>query len=74
MTLGGVAGASLPLNVELIEHLGAETLVYGRLPGGGEITARVDGEMNVAIGANLKLTVEPRHVHLFDKASGKRLA
>ncbi|MCC7046876.1 MAG: sn-glycerol-3-phosphate import ATP-binding protein UgpC [Alphaproteobacteria bacterium] len=74
MTLGGGPGASLPLKVELIEHLGAEALVYGRLPGGAELTARIDGESDVAVGSQLALSVDPRHVHLFGRADGKRLA
>jgi sn-glycerol 3-phosphate transport system ATP-binding protein len=73
LAIGGRPGASLPLTVELIEPLGAETLVHGRLPGGREITARIDGESDVAIGARLAFGVEPRHVHLFDRDSGRRL-
>ncbi len=74
MTLDRGAGmATLPLKVELLEPLGAETLVYGKLPDGQEVTARVHGETEVAIGAALAFAVEPRHVHLFDKASGKRI-
>jgi sn-glycerol 3-phosphate transport system ATP-binding protein len=66
--------AALPLRVELIEPLGAETLVYGRLSGdGAELTARVHGEAALEPGATLNLTVEPRHLHLFDRASGARL-
>jgi sn-glycerol 3-phosphate transport system ATP-binding protein len=65
---------ALPLRVELIEPLGAETLVHGRLDGdGAELTARVQGDSPVEPGAVLALTVEPRHVHLFDRASGARL-
>jgi sn-glycerol 3-phosphate transport system ATP-binding protein len=65
--------APLKLKVELIEHLGAESLVYGKLDGGSELTARIDGEKNVAIGATLPLNVTTRHLHLFDRAAGKRL-
>ncbi len=69
----GAAGAPLSLKVELIERLGAESLVYGRLQGGGELTARIDGEREIAAGSTLALGVTTRHLHLFDRASGKRL-
>ena len=71
---GASATALLPLTVDLLEPLGAETLVYGKLPDGMEMTARIHGESTVEIGATLDFAVEARHVHLFDKASGKRLA
>ncbi len=66
--------AILPLRVELIEPLGAETLVHGKLDGGeAELTARVDGEAPVKPGSTMRFAVEPRHLHLFDRASGARL-
>jgi sn-glycerol 3-phosphate transport system ATP-binding protein len=68
------ADGTLPLRVELIEPLGAETLVHGRLEGDAvELTARVQGDSPVEPGAVLGLAVDPRHVHLFDRASGARL-
>ncbi|MCK6450904.1 MAG: sn-glycerol-3-phosphate import ATP-binding protein UgpC [Alphaproteobacteria bacterium] len=69
----GAPGAPLKLKVELIERLGSESLIYGRLEGGGELTARIDGEREIATGATLALGVTTRHLHLFDRASGKRL-
>ena len=66
--------AILPLRVELIEPLGAETLVHGKLAGGeAELTARVDGEAPIKLGATMRFAVEPRHLHLFDRSSGARL-
>ncbi len=79
LTLAGAnspAGhAILPLYVELIEPLGAETLVHGRLEGGkAELTARVDGEAApVKAGSTMRFAVDPRHLHLFDRTSGARL-
>ncbi len=66
--------AILPLRVELIEPLGAETLVHGKLDGGeAELTARVDGEAPVKAGTTMRFAVEPRHLHLFDRTTGARL-
>ncbi|HEX9627600.1 MAG TPA: sn-glycerol-3-phosphate import ATP-binding protein UgpC [Acidiferrobacterales bacterium] len=67
------SGAPLRLKVELIEHLGAESLIYGKLEGGGELTVRIDAEKEVAIGSTLALGVTTRHLHLFDRAGGARL-
>ncbi|MBX3622183.1 MAG: sn-glycerol-3-phosphate import ATP-binding protein UgpC [Rhizobacter sp.] len=72
----GAAGANggWPLKVELIEMLGAERLVHGRL-GSHEFTLRMDG-MHTApdIGSTLPLQLSPEYLHWFDKATGQRIA
>jgi sn-glycerol 3-phosphate transport system ATP-binding protein len=64
--------AMLNLEVDLIEPLGADTLVYGRLAGGARIAARLQGSMQAAIG-RLPLRYQAMHVHYFDPASGARI-
>jgi sn-glycerol 3-phosphate transport system ATP-binding protein len=62
------------LKVDIVEALGADTLVYGYL--GTErmaVTVRVPGVMKVASADVLPLTCEPDHLHLFDSRSGTRL-
>jgi sn-glycerol 3-phosphate transport system ATP-binding protein len=62
------------LKVDMIEALGADTLVHGHL--GAErtaITVRVPGVTKVASGDILALTCEPERLHLFDPQSGTRL-
>ena len=62
------------LAVELVEALGADTLVYGHLGTGGEmLTVRIPGVMPAKPGDKLRLNVPPERLHLFDKASGARI-
>jgi sn-glycerol 3-phosphate transport system ATP-binding protein len=63
----------LALEIDLVEALGADTLVYGQLPGGLALTARLPGATAVAIGDRIRLACVPGHQHLFDTASGQRL-
>ncbi len=66
--------ASITLEVDLIEPLGADTLVYGHL-GDGE-GARVAARLHASVDARtgkLPLRYDPGQVHWFDPASGCRI-
>jgi sn-glycerol 3-phosphate transport system ATP-binding protein len=64
----------LPLAVELLERLGADTIVHGRLGGdGARLTARAAGTINPPLGEVLRFAVRPEHIHLFDPGTGARL-
>jgi len=68
--------ASLALSVDLVEALGADSLVHGQLAGttqGSAVTVRVDGARRVAAGEALSLAVAPEHIHFFDADDGRRL-
>ncbi len=61
------------LKVEMLEMLGAERLVYGRL-GDAPFTVRIDGTLvPPKPGDVVPLHVEPRHLHWFDATSGQRV-
>jgi sn-glycerol 3-phosphate transport system ATP-binding protein len=61
--------------VEVVEHLGADTLIHGVFgSGASEVTLRLKGIQTIDPGEVLPLTVEPANVHLFDADSGGRLA
>ncbi|MBC7433539.1 MAG: ATP-binding cassette domain-containing protein, partial [Rubritepida sp.] len=62
----------LTLQIELLEPLGSETVVHGRLPDGTALTARMPGEVTHEGALPVILPLES--LHLFDGASGKRLA
>jgi sn-glycerol 3-phosphate transport system ATP-binding protein len=62
----------LDVQVELVEPLGADTLVHGMVDGVA-LTARLPGDARVSSGELLRLWVAPDRLHLFDPASGKRL-
>ena len=72
----------LRFEVELVEHLGADTLLYGEASAatgggngdkGGLVTVRLSGHHALAMGTVLGLTAEPAQLHLFDAATGRRL-
>ncbi|MDX1376787.1 MAG: sn-glycerol-3-phosphate ABC transporter ATP-binding protein UgpC, partial [Burkholderiales bacterium] len=68
--------AKLTIDVDLIEPLGADTLVYGHLgaaEGGVRVAARLHASLDARTG-RLPLTYEPAQAHWFDPASGQRLA
>ena len=61
------------LKVEMLEMLGAERLVYGRL-GDAAFTVRIDGTLvPPRPGDVVPLHVEPRHLHWFDATTGQRV-
>ena len=69
--------ATLELAVDLVEALGADSLVHGQLTGHGQgpaITVRVDGAMRIMAGETLPLALAPEHVHVFEVGNGHRLA
>ena len=73
--------ASVPeidLRFELVEGLGFESHVHGRLgsaEGGPAFVARLEGDegRSIAKWGRLPLTVAPQDVHLFDPESGRAL-
>ena len=62
----------LDVEVELVEPLGADTLVHGVVDGAA-VTARMGGDARVRGGAQLRLWVPPARLHLFDESTGRRL-
>src|SRR6185369_14274893 len=64
--------AMLALEVDLVEPLGADTLVYGHLAGGARIAARLHASMAARSG-KLPLRYPPAQAHYFDPETGKRL-
>jgi multiple sugar transport system ATP-binding protein len=72
-----IADHGLPLEVDVVEELGADAYLYGRTRVGGEehlLTARVDGRTPPRKGEILHVTPRAGHVHLFDVRTGQRLA
>jgi len=55
--------------VELVEPLGSEIYVHGRLAG-HPIVARVGPENPVSVGDHVHVVLDPRKMHFFDAASG----
>jgi multiple sugar transport system ATP-binding protein len=71
-----VSEHGLPIEVDVVEELGADAYVYGRTKVGDaehQMIARVDGRRPPAQGEVFHVTPRQGHVHLFDVASGERL-
>jgi sn-glycerol 3-phosphate transport system ATP-binding protein len=63
--------AMLVVDVDLIEPLGSDTLVYGHM-NGTRIAARLHSSMDARAG-KLPLRYRPQHAHYFDAQTGARL-
>jgi sn-glycerol 3-phosphate transport system ATP-binding protein len=73
-TASTAAAAAWMLRVEVVEMLGAERLVHGRLAGAA-FTLRIDGTLPAPQpGQALTLRAPARHLHWFDATSGQRVA
>jgi len=72
-----LAPDGLPARVEVVEELGADSYVFCVAEVGGETTklvARVQTRRAPERGSNVSLKPRPDEAHLFDPASGERLA
>jgi multiple sugar transport system ATP-binding protein len=71
----GVGVPVLPFVVDVVEPMGHEAVVHGRLRGGGEapVVARLGADEEPRPGDELQLTFRPEDLHLFDPTSGERL-
>jgi len=69
-------GEGLPVEVNLVEELGADAYIYGSTRLGDtehEIIARVDGRRPPEKGATVYFRPKEGHVHLFDTKTGARM-
>ena len=66
--------AHFSMRVELVETLGADTLLHGPVTERGDaITVRTPGVRSFRIGDSVPLDVSLDHLHVFDAESGRRL-
>ncbi|PKV92056.1 carbohydrate ABC transporter ATP-binding protein (CUT1 family) [Amycolatopsis echigonensis] len=77
------AAGALPIKVELVEELGSDAYMYGKLGAGVEATAegtsrnvvaRVDPRTPPGMGDTLHLRIRPDELHVFSGTSGQRLS
>ncbi len=66
-----VVAAGTALQIDLIEPLGSETVVIGRLPDGELLSVKIAGP--APAGEQMHLHLAPEHLHVFDAGSGLRL-
>ena len=72
------AGRGLPIEIDVVEELGADAYIYGQLPG-SEATdkpfiARVDGRTPPQKGEVVHFQPKGDHIHVFDASTGERLS
>ncbi|MGE0769003.1 MAG: sn-glycerol-3-phosphate import ATP-binding protein UgpC [Hyphomicrobiaceae bacterium] len=70
----GAGRADLELTVDLVEHLGAETVVLGRTSATSRqaFALRSHGDVDFAAGSVLGLSLPCEKLHIFDAANGTR--
>ncbi|WP_343602270.1 sn-glycerol-3-phosphate ABC transporter ATP-binding protein UgpC [Mycobacterium sp.] len=72
-----LGGVGVEMEVDVVEELGADAYLYGRITASGNgvarpVVARVDGHNPPARGSRLRLHPQPEHLHFFG-ADGSRL-
>ena len=73
--VAGDDGATHTATVDVVEHLGADTIVHGKLAGDGAspITVRLSGDRPLSPGEKLPLALPSRSLHLYDASTGRRM-
>ena len=61
------------LNVDLVEQLGSDNLVYGQLKDKKDFCYRCPGNLTIKKGDKLSLNIDNENYYVFDKSSGKRV-
>jgi sn-glycerol 3-phosphate transport system ATP-binding protein len=61
----------LLMQIDLIEPLGSETVIIGRLAGGDLMSVKLPGRPPIA--ESMMISISPEHIHVFDADSGLRL-
>jgi sn-glycerol 3-phosphate transport system ATP-binding protein len=60
--------------VQVVEQLGADTLVHGQFGAtGADMTIRLNGIVQMEEGDTLPLAIDPENMHLFDAETGARI-
>jgi multiple sugar transport system ATP-binding protein len=66
--LGSAAADGYPATVDVVEALGAETLIYSTLESGVQIVARRNERTALNPGDRVSLLLNQQHMHIFDRA------
>ena len=63
----------ISLTIDIIEKLGADSIIYGKDKNGVTICYRENGNTKLSIGDNINLSINVDNIHLFNKNTGKRI-
>ena len=61
------------LNIDIIEKLGSDSIIYGSNKNGESICYKESGNTKLAIGENINISINVDNIHIFDGKTGKRL-
>ena len=74
ISLEGDNPEAVAFHAQVVEHLGADTLVHGSVnAGAAELVVRLKGISTVRSGETLRVHIDPASIHVFDARTGKRL-
>ena len=59
--------------VDFVEQLGGESLIYLTSAGGRKMVVKALGNLKYGMGSNLKVSFKPQSMHLFDGQTEKRI-
>ena len=66
-------GGEISLNIDIIEKLGSDSIIYGSNKNGESICYKESGNTKLAIGENINISINVDNIHIFDEKTGKRL-
>jgi len=66
-------GGEISLNIDIIEKLGSDSIIYGSNKNGESICYKESGNTKLAIGENINISINTDIIHIFDEKTGKRL-
>src|SRR5262249_52947870 len=61
-------GPAVEMRVDRTEQLGADQYLYGKI-GGADVIARVDPHLRAERGDLVRLSIDTRRIHLFDRTT-----
>ena len=63
----------ISLNIDIIEKLGSDSIIYGSNKNGESICYKESGNTKLAIDENINISINVDNIHIFDEKTGKRL-
>ena len=63
--------APITVTVVAVEALGPEVILVGALPGGQEVSARLESDFSAPAGSEVQLHVDLERLHFFDAETGR---
>ena len=63
----------ISLNIDIIEKLGSDSIIYGSNKNGESICYKESGNTKLGIGENINISINVDNIHVFDEKTGKRL-